>query len=329
MGVQKSIETGLLTEFRDLCQSYWDWLASYFQLEKKAADKVSERLSTDSPVLEAPVNASSYYPGREGNNPLAGDGLVVSTLQVSRGFLTVDEDEITEDDVTAARRKMRRIAQKLVSALSRNRRRTEVQKQIDFRRTIRRSIQTGGIMIDVKYRARTLKKPRLVIILDTSGSMQVWIKMLVQLIQAVGLELSRREIFIFAQDLECVTKDLGRTWRDTVNALELRDNWGGTTSLYHALRTLQNDHHDKFSPQSVVLILSDLYTVEPEKAADEVRKLYRKTKAIYIFRVKDREKDDITYFQTYIQPFIGTATGLYDISSLEDMAEAIRKVVVS
>ncbi|MGI6491469.1 MAG: VWA domain-containing protein [Pelotomaculum sp.] len=290
---------------------------------------MSERLSTDSPVLEVPVKVSSYYQGREGNKPLAGDGLVASTLQVSRGFLTVDEDEITEDDVTAARRKMRRIAQKLVSALSRNRRRTEVQKQIDFRRTMRRSIQTGGIMIDVKYRARTLKKPRLVIILDTSGSMQVWIKMLVQLIQAVGLELSRREIFIFAQDLECVTKDLGRTWQDTVNALELRENWGGTTSIYHALRTLQNVHHDKFSPQSVVLMLSDLFTTEPEKAADEVRKLYRKTKAFYIFRVKDQERDDITYYQTYIQPFIGTATGLYDISSLEDMADAIRKVVVS
>jgi len=329
MGVQESLETGLLTAFRDWCQSYWDWLTTFFKLKKKAADKVSERLSPDSSVLEVPVKASLNVEGRESRKPLAGDGLVVNTLQVSRGFLTVDEDEITEDDVTAARRQMRRVAQKLVTALSRNRRRTEVQKQIDFRRTVRRSIQTGGIMIDVKYRARTLKKPRLVIILDTSGSMQVWIKMLVQLVQAVGLELSRKEVFIFAQDLEYVTKDLGRTWQDTVSALELRENWGGTTSIYHALRTLQEVHHDKFSPQSVVLMLSDLFTAEPEKAANEVKNLCRKTKAFYIFRVKDRERDDITYYQTYIQPFVGKATGLYDISSLEDMAEAIRKVVVS
>ena len=58
MGVQESLETGLLTAFRDWCQSYWDWLTTFFKLKKKAADKVSERLSPDSSVLEVPVKAS-------------------------------------------------------------------------------------------------------------------------------------------------------------------------------------------------------------------------------------------------------------------------------
>ena len=326
MGVQKPLNPAVI---RELCQSYWDWLASFLRLPTTKDSVVKELEPGAGPdILSAPTEPATAYQGRKGTTPLSGDGLVVNTEQVSSGYLTVQEEEITQDDVADARVQMRKIAQRLVSTLSRNRRRSKVHMQIDFRRSLRRSIQTGGVLIDLKYKTRVVKKPRLVIILDTSGSMQVWIKMLVQLIQAVGLELSKREIFIFAQDLECVTKDLGKTWQDTVSVMQLRENWGGTTSIYFALKTLQEDYHDKFSPQTVVLMLSDLFTSEPEKSSIEVKKLYRKTKDFYIFRVIDDEEEDYSYYETYVRPFIGSATALYDVKDIAGMADAVRKVCV-
>lgn len=328
MGVQKPLNFAVI---RELCQSYWEWLATFLKthLKTKTVPPDTQRLKTGpGDVLAVPTDEPEVYDGRKGINHMSGEGLVVNTDRVSSGYLTVQEDEITEDEVVDARVQMRKIAQRLVSTLSRNRKRSKVNMQIDFRRSLRRSIQTGGVMIDLRYKTRVIKKPRLVIILDTSGSMQVWIKMLIQLIQAVGLELSKKEIFIFAQDLECVTKDLGKTWQDTVSVMQIRENWGGTTSVYYALKTLQEEHHDKFSHQSVVLMLSDLLTSEPEKSALEVRKLYRKTKAFYIFRVVAEEEEDITYFETYVRPFIGSATGLFDVKDLAGMAEAVRRVCV-
>jgi uncharacterized protein with von Willebrand factor type A (vWA) domain len=108
----------------------------------------------------------------------------------------------------------------------------------------------------------------------------------------------------------------------------LRENWGGTTNLHYGLRTLMDEHHDKFSPQTVVLLLSDLFTSEPEKSAREVRNLYRKTKSIYIFRVVADEEEDYAFYETYVFPFIGAATALYDVKSLAGMAEAVRNVCV-
>jgi hypothetical protein len=326
MGVQKPLNPAAI---RDLCQSYWEWLASFLRLPIKK-ESVPKQLEPGSRpgTLEIPTEKSVLYQGRKGTKPLSGEGLVVNTEEVASSYLSVQEDEITEEDVADARVQMRKIAQRLVSTLSRSRRHSKVHMQIDFRRSLRRSIQTGGIMIDLKYKTRVIKKPRLVIILDTSGSMQVWIKMLVQLIQAVGLELSKKEIFIFAQDLECVTKDLGKTWQDTVSVMQLRENWGGTTSIYYALRTLQEDHHDKFSPQTVVLMLSDLFTAEPEKSSQEVRKLYRKTKEFYIFRVVADEDEDYTYYDIYVRPFNGSATAIFDVKDLAGMADAVRKVCV-
>lgn len=324
MGVQKP----LIEVIREFCRNCWERLISFFRKPVKEDTDDSQRLKTGpGEVLAVPTEEQEVYQGRKGVKPISGEGLIVNTERVTSGYLTVQEDEITEDDVQDARIQMRKIAQRLVSTLSRNRKRSKINVQIDYRRTLRRSIQTGGVMIDLKYKTRVITKPRLVIILDTSGSMQVWIKMLVQLIQAIGLELSKKEVFIFAQDLECVTKDLGKTWQDTVSVMSLRENWGGTTSIYYALRTLQEDHHDKFSPQTVVLMLSDLFTAEAEKSAMEVRKLCRKTKAFYLFRVV-QEEEDMAYFDAYVRPFIGTATGLFDVKNLEGMADAVRRVCI-
>lgn len=325
MGVQKPLNPAVI---RELCQSYWEWLSTFLRLPTTRVSVPKQLEPGDGPdILSVPAEQATYQ-GRKGTSALSGEGLVVNKEQVSSGYLTVQEEEISEDDVADARVQIRKIAQRLVSTLSRNRRRSKVHMQIDFRRSIRRSIQTGGVLIDLKYKTRVIKKPRLVIILDTSGSMQVWIKMLIQLIQAVGLELSKREIFIFAQDLEYVTKDLGKTWQDTVSVMQLRENWGGTTSIYYALKTLQEDYHDKFSPQTVVLLLSDLFTSEPEKSSLEVKKLYRKTKDFYIFRVVVDEEEDYTYYETYVRPFIGSATALFDVKDIEGMADAVRKVCV-
>lgn len=325
MDLQKFIDPASI---RDKLQSFWEWL--YLLLRLPTGSSVHKQLEPSSKIgtLSLPSEQTSAYLGQKGLKALSGEGLLINTERLSSGYLTVQDDEISEDDVEHARVQMRKIAQRLVSTLSRNRRRSKVHTQIDFRRSLRRSIQTGGVIIDLKYKTRVIKKPRLVIILDTSGSMQVWIKMLIQLIQAVGLELSKKEIFIFAQDLEYVTKDLGKTWKDTVSVMQLRDNWGGTTSIYHALKTLQEDHHDKFSPQTVVLMLSDLFTSEPEKASQEVKKVYRKTKSFYIFRVVAEEEEDYTYYDTYVRPFLGAATALYDVKDLDGMADAVRKVCI-
>lgn len=325
MGVQKSI----IEVLSELCRNFWKWLTKFFRKPADEPPVDSKRLKVSSDeVLAVPTEEPEIYRGRKGTKPISGEGLVVNTERVTSGYLTVREDEITDEDVLDARIQMRKIAQRLVSTLSRNRKRSKVNVQIDYRRSLRNSIQRGGIMIDLKYKTRIIQKPRLVIILDTSGSMQVWIKMLIQLIQAIGLELSKKEVFIFAQDLEWVTKDLGKTWQDTISVMSLRENWGGTTSILYALKTLQEEHHDKFSPQTVVLMLSDLFTSEPEKSAMEVRKLCRKTKAFYLFRVVQDEEEDMAYFDTYVRPFIGTTTGLFDIKNLEGMAEAVRRVCI-
>jgi uncharacterized protein with von Willebrand factor type A (vWA) domain len=285
------------------------------------------------PLIIPPDNSLARFADVRRSNRLRmkGDDLVVNKIKRAAGALTIEEGDISEEEMAYARIQMRKIAQRLASSLSRNRRNSSARVQLDFRRSMRKSIQTGGIIIDPRYKKRMIKKQQLVIILDTSGSMQVWIKMLIQLIQAIGLELSKKELFIFAQDLECVTKDLKRTWQDTVKSLQDRANWGGTTNIHTALKTLQRDYHDRFSPQSIVLLLSDLFTSEPETSAEEVRKIARRTNRFFIFRAVDDEMDretSETYYENYVIPFTGSAAAIFDIKDISSMAHAGKNVCI-
>lgn len=321
MAVQKPL---ILTVIRDLCQSYWEWLTSLGRFSTEVSVR-QESVSDSTGSLSIPIQRMSVLNYLHADSPLAGQGLIVNKDMLTTGSLSVQQNELTEADVLYARNQLRKIAQHLVSSLSNNRKHSNVMAQIDLRRSLRRSIQTGGVLIDLKFKTRVIKKPKLVIILDTSGSMQVWITMLIQLIQAVGLELSKKEVFIFAEDLECVTKDLKKTWQDTINLIEIRKNWGGTTRISAALRTLQEKHHDKFLPQTIVLMLSDLFTAEPLKSAQEVQKIRRRIKSFFIFRTVDDDDDEYAY-ETSVRPFIRAATAVYDIKDLEGMAAAVRKV---
>ena len=318
--------------FFSLFSKFIGWLKGLFRKKKKAARKEKKKEIILTSIYLPPEDERERTSDiRRPTVPLMGQDYALDTQRKSAGDLNVNEINLTQEEIAYARNQIRKIAQRLATTMSRNRRHSSKKLQIDFRRTMRRSIQTGGIMINLKYKTRVIQKPRIAIILDASGSMQIWIKMLLQIIQAIGLELSKKEIFIFSHDLECVTDDIGNTWQDTAKALKNRKTWGGTTSIFTGLQTFQSEHHDKFTTQTVVLMLSDLYTDDPAKSADEVRRIRRKTKAFYIFQIADKEilmEEYNTYDETYVKPFRGAATATYQVTDLNSMANAVRNVCV-
>ena len=324
-----------LTVIRDFFLNFWKWLSNLFRFKKarsiaKKGKKKEERPLTKI-FLPPEDERERKLDVKRPTVPLMGDDYTLDTYKKSTGDLNLNDVNLTDEEIAYARNQIRKIAQRLASTMSRNRRHSSKKLQIDFRQSMRRSIQTGGVMINLKYKTRVITKPRIAIILDASGSMQIWIKMLIQIIQAIGLELSKKEIFIFSHDLECVTKDIGSTWQETAETLKQRKTWGGTTSIFTGLETFQTEYHDKFTTQTVVLMLSDLYTDDPVKSAIEVRNIRRKTKAFYIFRVAEDEvvmEEYNTYEETYVKPFVGAATAMYQVHDLDSMASAVRNVCV-
>ena len=86
-------------------------------------------------------------------------------------LLHKDMKGIDDKDIPLMRKLIKKMARKLSNQISRRYRRTHDDEIVDLRRTIRHNMRYGGIMLQVKYKARSKSKPKVLLLCDVSGSM--------------------------------------------------------------------------------------------------------------------------------------------------------------
>ena len=123
---------------------------------------------------------------------------------VARPDLTVFRgDELAEISAIAAR-----MVRALPSRPGRRRRRHRRRGIPDLRSALRLNLSHGGDLITLPRRRRVPRFPRLLVLLDVSGSMDRHAELLLQLIYALGQRGGRVETFVFSTSLTRVTRHL-------------------------------------------------------------------------------------------------------------------------
>ncbi len=171
-----------------------------------------------------------------------------------------DFEHFTWDEMQEARALMSRKRWRLSERKTRRLRPALHGDQLDLRRTVRRSLHTGGEPI-VLARRTIRRKPRpLIIICDISGSMSLYSRLLLHFVHTVANGLSNVETFVFATRLTRITRQLAR--RDVDAAIEdvtkVVQDWSGGTRIGESLHTF-NYHWARrvLGHGAVVLIISD------------------------------------------------------------------------
>ncbi|MGW4767447.1 vWA domain-containing protein [Nocardia sp. NPDC004278] len=178
-----------------------------------------------------------------------------------------------EQDLAEMRRLVNPLARKLATRLA-ARRRKAVRGQIDMRRTLRRSMATGGVPIDPVLRARKHGRPDLVVLADLSGSVTGFAEFTLQLVQALQDQFSRVRSFGFIDTCDEITGfftpgeppvpgTAARIVRDSKVARFGSSNYG------EALQGFVDNYLDALGPRSSLLILGDARTnrTDPNLAA--------------------------------------------------------------
>ena len=148
----------------------------------------------------------------------------------------------------------------------------------DLPRTIRAALRTGGEPIHVARRGPVAVPRPLVLLLDVSGSMAPYSRMLMQYAQAASVARRQVETFAFGTRLTRVTLELRD--RDADRALERASaavpDWSGGTRIGAALGELSRTHGRRLGRGAVVVLLSDGWDRgEPELLATEMARLRR------------------------------------------------------
>jgi uncharacterized protein with von Willebrand factor type A (vWA) domain len=150
--------------------------------------------------------------------------------------------------------------------------------RIDARRTLRESLRTGGKLILPQSRTPREKPPPIVALLDISGSMSPYSRMVLHFLHALGRE-RRVTTFVFGTRLTNITRQF-RT-RDPDDALSAAtlvvDDWaGGTriTSALHAFNRLWSRRVLSQGP-TVLLVTDGLEREATDRLGGEMDRLHR------------------------------------------------------
>ena len=190
-----------------------------------------------------------------------------------------DPEAIAEAHALAAR-----LARRMRTRLSRRERARLKGRRLDLRRTIRRNVAHGGVPLELVWRRRKRKPLRLVVLLDTSGSMSLYTSVFVRFIHGVLDHFHEAEAFLFHTRLVHVSAALRE--KDAGRALDrlslLAQGVGGGTRIGESLATFNRWHAKSvIHSRTCVVIVSDGYdTGTPEAIADEMRRLARRAKRI-------------------------------------------------
>jgi uncharacterized protein with von Willebrand factor type A (vWA) domain len=157
-------------------------------------------------------------------------------------------------------------------------------RRLDLRRTIHRNVSHGGTPIDLAWRRRKIKPLRLVVLLDASGSMNLYTAFFVRFLHGVVDAFREAEAFVFHTRLAHVSAPLRD--RDVARAVDrlslMAQGIGGGTRIGESLATFNRWHARRvINSRTAVMIVSDGYdTGEPERLAAEMRRLRRRCRRI-------------------------------------------------
>jgi uncharacterized protein len=110
----------------------------------------------------------------------------------------------SKEQLAAIRQAVQVLSRKLAARLARKRRHQR-RSALDFRRTVRRSLSTGGVPVDLVFRKPHPAKPEIMLIADISSSVAAFATFTLQLAYAIRSEFSRVRSFVFVDGIEEVT----------------------------------------------------------------------------------------------------------------------------
>ena len=168
----------------------------------------------------------------------------------------------TRDQIADLRRTIQPLSRKLATRLASRRRRSR-RGQIDLRRTLRRSLATGGIPMRPVLRNRRPGRPELVLLCDMSGSVAGFAQFTLLLVQALADQFSKVRCFAFVGLTDEITSLVSAGAADPEGLArrimtEARlTRWGTNSDYGDSLNSFVEEWPDVIGPRTSVLILGD------------------------------------------------------------------------
>jgi uncharacterized protein with von Willebrand factor type A (vWA) domain len=220
--------------------------------EQVARQTIRERLAAFRAAVEAEVRRRSAE--QRGRDRVAKSAVKPLADQVD--FLRAQASDLAE-----LRRTVAPLARRLAVRLS-ARRRHGREGRLDFRKTVRASLGTGGVPVVTHHRPRKVHKPELVVLCDVSGSVAGFSHFTLMLTQALREHFTGVRAFAFVDSTDEVTRFF-RPGADVADAVARigREadvvSFDGHSDYGNAFEVFADRWPSALGPKASLLILGD------------------------------------------------------------------------
>ena len=270
--VLRAICTGCKEEadrFDALFDSYWMDAGRVKQriIPKPQATMTDDvHSSRDGQGDDTSASGTSTTPDTEdGEADSDGTGKLIATKQrnLSRRDL---RDLVRAEEISEAEAVARRMGAALRDKRSRRRIADRKGDRLHFRKTIRRSLSTGGEPLRLLRKRRPDRTRKIVALCDVSGSMSVYAQVFLAFLAGLMRADKDADAYLFHTRLVRITEALRD--KDAMRAIGrmslMADGFGGGSKIGPSLQRFADTYAKRFvDGRSVVLILSDGCDTEP------------------------------------------------------------------
>lgn len=287
-------------------------------IERPGQRRVQEALAdADAPRLPRPI------PEPERTIDMRGSASDLEILR-HKDFAQMSAEELAE-----ARRRIaelpllsRRVSSRRLVSDPRGRR-------VDMRRTLRASLRAGGDLIDLRRRAPGHRLPPLVALLDISGSMSDYSRVVLHFLHTLAEQRGRVSTFLFGTRLTNVTRMLKARDPDAALAAcgQAANDWAGGTWISSSLHRFNKDWSRRVLAQgaTVLLITDGLEREAGDQLTHEMDRLHRSARRLIWlnpllrFEGFEAKARGIRAMLPHVDEF----RPVHNLASLEDLCRAL------
>ena len=239
------------------------------------------------------------------------------------GLLYRDISGFQDAEIPKAIHLIQSVTRTLNGELSARRSRQGRSSLLDFRRTIRKGLETGGSLYRLKYRRKRQRRKQLVLLCDVSGSMIQFSEFALRFIQSLNQASDSSRVFLFSESIHeadpfCL-QNMDR-FREYVRETGL---YGRGTDLATALEKLNSLKPAALNPAATLLILSDTKTTNRKRALKALQDSKRLAGQVIILNPIPERK--WKYLQS-VQNFAAVCD-MISCATLQELAAACRKLM--
>ena len=249
-------------------------------------------------------------------------GLGAQEADPELGLLYRDISQFQDTEIPKAIELIKTVARQINGELSAKRKRLGSSGKLDFRRTIRKGLETGGSFYRLRYRRKRHRRRHLVLLCDVSGSMVQFSEFALRFIQSLNQVSENSRTYLFSESM--VEADAFRLQNMDLFRSFVRDSgiYGRGTDLASALERLCKKQPQVLNPATTLLILSDTKTVDMPRAVAALLEAKRQAGRVIVLNPIPQNKwKYLRSIQT-----VASICPMVPCSTLRELAAACRRL---